>query len=110
MSESQSTKTKSNWYDPIVDWLKFNSGSALLDLIMKYGGNYVASIAGGFYGWILKTAFKYVVLPFLKHAKNHILHVKEGKEELAKLTEVTSDPTKTNTEVVAAEDDFFTRP
>lgn len=107
---SQSTKTTASWYDPIVDWLKLNGGNALLDLILKYGGSYVASIAGGFYGWILKVAFKHLVIPFLKHAKKHIENVQDGKEELAKLNEVINDPTKPNSEVILAEDDFFTRP
>lgn len=107
---SQSTKNTTAWYDPIVDWLKLNGGNALLDLILKYGGNYVASLAGGFYGWILKVVFKHIVVPFIKHTKKHIERVQDGKEELVKLNEVINDPTKTNPEVVAAEDDFFTRP
>lgn len=104
--EGQSTKP---WYTPIVDWLKLNGGDLILDNILKYATQAIAGI-GGFYGWALKVVLKYVIIPFIRHAKQHIKRVKDGNVELDKLTEVTNDPTKTNTEVIAAEDDFFTRP
>jgi len=106
MSESQSNK----WYKPILDWLKLNGGDYVSSLILKYGGDFIKSAVGGFWGKVLFLAYKWIAVPlvkaYAKHKKNNII----AKEKLERLNEVIKNPSSTNADIIAAEDNFFNRP
>lgn len=98
------------WYKPALDWLKLNGGDYITGMIMKYGGDYLKTLVGGFWGKVILLAYKWIALPIIKRVNQHIKNERAAKPKLEHLNEVIQNPNSTNDEIIAAEDDFFNRP
>lgn len=94
----------------MVDWLKLNGGTTIANAVMTYGGKYLATLVGGFWGKIIQLAFKHVIIPFIKKFKKHLVIDSEAKQEIVKFEEVINKPGVTHEEFTAAGDDFYNRP
>jgi hypothetical protein len=101
---------KKKWYESILDWIKFSGPQSLIDLIMNYGGSYLAKAIGGFWGTVVSFVFKWVIMPVLKRLKNRSINAGEAKEKLEEHVAIINKPGVTHDEVTKSEDNFFNRP